>query len=384
LLPLDGIRVLEFAWTLPGPYCGLLLAELGADVIKVEPPGFGDSLRQFMPGMFSVFNRGKRSLTLDLKREGASEVVSRLVSLADVVVEGFRPGVAERLGIDASKVRSLNDRLVYCSISGYGQSGPFRDLPGHDANYAAVAGLLGASAREAPVPVMPPVPIGDLASGALAAVSVLAALLARSRNNMGESIDVAITDVLLSWAVSKGAEYVTSGELPKASEQQPPTHGIYPTRDGSYLALGAIEDHFWHRLCEVVGREDWLRREDLSTNRGRAESFQEIAAALTATLLQDDCETWVERFAVADIPATRVLSVTEALAHENFRVRGLIAPARMDGGWEIRYPAIMGGNPERVTGGEAPKLGGHTDEVLREAGCSTEELARWRTVGILG
>jgi crotonobetainyl-CoA:carnitine CoA-transferase CaiB-like acyl-CoA transferase len=375
--------VLEFAWTLPGPYCGQLLADLGASVVKVEPPERGDSLRSVMPGMFAAFNRGKSSLSLDLKNPRSAAVIERLAKAADVVVEGFRPGVADRLGIGSTHLRRINPSLVYCSISGFGQSGPWRERSGHDVNYAAIAGVYGSAAESAPPPAMSPLPLGDLAAGALAALTILASIVGRQTSGRGEVIDLAIADVMLTWTAAKAGEYLATGTLPAASEQQPPTHELYRSRDGELLALGAIEDHFWERLCRVVGREDWLSREEFADNRGRARCYQEINEGLQARFLTDSCEAWAALLTAADVPANRVVGIPEAVREPGFRARGLVTETLDGNGWRLRHPALLGGLAVGRTS-SAPDLGEGGVSVLRTLGCSEDDLTRWRSAGVFG
>ena len=380
---LAGITVLEFCWTLPGPYCGKILADLGARVIKIEPPETGDSLRELMPSMFEVFNEGKESVTLDLKNPLAPEVLSALFRNADVILEGFRPGVAARLGIDWPSARIANAGLVFCSISGFGQNGSLSEQAGHDANYAAASGILGPAAQRSGVPHMPPVPMGDLAAGAIATISVLASLHRRDVTGVGLFCDVAITDVLGAWAAAKASDILVTGVMPEASVQQPPTHGIYLASDGRYLALGAIENHFWERMCSVVDRPDWALRDDLSTNIGRSLAAEEIADVLREVFLTDAAQGWVDRLVAADVPATVVLDMSEAVNSELFRTRRIYEANVGVPAWSVGFPAVIDGNLMRANS-PAPQLGRHTSTVLTEFGCSREQMETWEEQGVFG
>ena len=379
--PLKGVVVLEFAWTLPGPYCGQVLAALGADVVKVEPPGRGDSLRSLMPAMFEIYNRGKRSVSVDLKNPRSADVVRTLVASSDVLLEGFRPGVADRLGISAKVVHGINPAIVYCSISGFGQSGPLAQLPGHDATYAALSGALGAPARSAPEPRLSALPVGDLAAGAVAAMTVLAALAGDPAQRRRVALDVGIADVLSSWSAAKAAEYLVTGQLPEVSEQQPPTQEVYQCRDGEFLAIGAMEDPFWRSLCTVLHRADWLGRADLVTNAGRALAGAELRAELAAAFSADDASSWEMRLTAADVPAQRVLSVPEALATEHAAVRGIVRPRGT--GREITFPAVVAGFEAPVLN-DAPALGADSVTVLAERGATRDDIASWQAAGLLG
>lgn len=379
--PLKGVVVLEFAWTLPGPYCGQVLAAFGADVVKVEPPGRGDSLRSLMPAMFEVYNRGKRSVSIDLKNPRSAEVVRTLVASSDVLLEGFRPGVADRLGISAKVAHEINPAIVHCSISGFGQTGPLARVPGHDGTYAALSGALGASARSAPEPRLSALPVGDLAAGAVAAMTVLAALAGDPAQRRRIALDIGICDVLSSWTAAKAAEYLVTGQLPEVSEQQPPTQEVYRCRDGEFLALGAMEDPFWRSLCTVLGRTDWLGRADLVTNVGRARAGAELRAELAAAFAADDASSWEMRLTAADVPAQRVLSVPEALATEHAAVRGMVRPR--GAGREITFPAVVAGFEAPVLT-DAPVLGADSGPVLVERGATRADVEGWQAAGLLG
>jgi len=379
--PLKGVVVLEFAWTLPGPYCGQVLATFGADVVKVEPPGRGDSLRSLMPAMFEVYNRGKRSVSVDLKNPRSADAVRTLVESSDVLLEGFRPGVADRLGIGAKAVHAINPAIVYCSISGFGQTGPLAKAPGHDGTYAALSGALGAPARSAPEPRLSALPVGDLAAGAVAAMTILAALAGDPAKRRGIALDIGICDVLSSWTAAKAAEYLVTGQLPEVSEQQPPTQEVYRCRDGEFIALGAMEDPFWQSLCAVLRRTDWLGRADLVTNVGRARAGAELRAELAAAFAADDASSWEARLAAADVPAQRVLSVPDALATEHAAARGMVRPR--GAGREIAFPAVVTGFEPPVLA-DAPVLGADSVTVLLERGATRGDLDAWRAAGLLG
>jgi crotonobetainyl-CoA:carnitine CoA-transferase CaiB-like acyl-CoA transferase len=312
---LAGVRVLDLSIWRPGPYATQLLVELGADVVKIEPPG-GDPMRVF-PTLFAVLNAGKRSAAIDLKNRAERDAVLALARDADVVVEGFRPGVVRALGVDDESVRRINPSAVYCSISGYGQGGPLAELPGHDVNYQAWAGTLEPRTAD-DAPVVPRPPIADLAGGAYAALAVCAALVRRSRTGEGESIDVSMTDVLASWT---GA--VPPLTLPDGQEVggQVAGYGTFRTADGGWVALGVIsEDHFWTALTGALGLDDaaslsFAERLALGT------ALTERIAEAIAQRKRDDL---VRELAAAGVPASPVLSQDEMLGAEHFRDRGTV------------------------------------------------------------
>ncbi len=300
---LTDYLVVDLTTQLPGPYCSMLLADFGARVIKVEPPG-GDPLRGFPPAFASV-NRGKRDIVIDLKKEAGREVMSRLIKRADVVLEGFRPGVAERLGVDYPSARRLNSAIVYCSISGFGQEGPYRNRSGHDINYLAIGGLLG---RTDP-PAVPPVLISDLSSGLYAALAVSAALMHRTGTGEGRFIDLSMTDCILSWMA---LDIAAAAQDPGTAREQflgnIPHYGVFETSDARYISLGIVhEDHFWARLCDVLGLEDWR---DWPAGK-RLERTAEIREKLRTVFATATCREWDRRLVEADVPCAAIYNLDE-------------------------------------------------------------------------
>jgi len=307
---LDGVRVLDFSIWRPGPYATQLLAEAGADVLKVEPPG-GDPMRAY-PDLFAALHANKRSIVLDLKDDVDRARARALATDADVVIEGFRPGVAARLGIDEPSLRTVAPSLVYCSLSGMGQTGPLADVPGHDLNYLAWAGTLAPEGGE---PVWPKPPVADLAGGLAAAFAVCAALVRRQRTGEGEYIDLAMADVLASWtgeATPRMDSVETAGTVPG--------YGVFATADG-HLTLGIVtEDHFWRALCKVLAMDDCA---DLpfAARAAIAPELQARIASALATFARDDA---VERLLAAGVPAAPVWSRADMLASPHFRARGAV------------------------------------------------------------
>ena len=264
--PLEGIRVLDLSRLIPGPWCSQMLADLGADVIKVETPLAGDYARIAPPelgfgGVFEAVNRGKRSIAVNYRLPRGRAVVLRLASTADVFLESSMPGQLARRGLGPVDVRAANPRLVYCSLSGYGQAGPYRDRPGHDLDYLAISGLLALLGPAGTRPVPPGVQIADLAGGSLAALEIVAALLRRERTGEGATLDVAILDAVVAWLAPLGAGVATAGTAPGALSGAFPCYGVYAAGDGAFLAVGALEPPFWVAFCRAVGREDLVPRQ---------------------------------------------------------------------------------------------------------------------------
>lgn len=313
---LAGVRVLDLSIWRPGPYATQLLVEMGAEVVKVEPPG-GDPMRVF-PTLFGVLNAGKRSAAVDLKEEAGRRAVLELGRGADVVVEGFRPGVVHRLGVDSGSFTRVNPAVVYCSISGYGQRGPLAGVPGHDLNYQAWAGTLEPRpGTDEPVLARPP--IADLAGGAYAAMAICAALVNRANTGAGEVIDVSMTDVLASWTGAAPPLTLPDGQ-PVGGRV--PGYGTFRTADGGWVALGVIsEDHLWERLMNALGLADAASL----TFPERLALTAPLDDRLAGAIALRERDGLVTELAAAGVPASPVLSQAEMLAAEHFRDRGTVS-----------------------------------------------------------
>jgi crotonobetainyl-CoA:carnitine CoA-transferase CaiB-like acyl-CoA transferase len=313
---LAGVRVLDLSIWRPGPYATQLLVELGADVVKIEPPG-GDPMRVF-PTLFAVLNAGKRSAAVDLKDASGKKAVLDAVAEADVVVEGFRPGVVRGLGVDDESVRRVNPDVVYCSISGYGQHGPLAEHPGHDINYQSWAATLEPRSPDEE-PVVPRPPIADLAGGAYAAFAVCAALVRRSRTGEGESIDVSMTDVLASWTGAVPPLTLPDGQ---AVGGQVAGYGTFQTADGGWIALGVIsEDHFWTGLTRTLALDDAAAL----TFPERLALGSSLTERIAKAIAERDRDDVVRELAAAGVPASPILSQPEMVRAEVFRARGTVA-----------------------------------------------------------
>jgi crotonobetainyl-CoA:carnitine CoA-transferase CaiB-like acyl-CoA transferase len=343
---LDGVRILDFTIWRPGPYATQLLAELGADVCKIEPPG-GDPMRAY-PGLFAELNVNKRSVMLDLKTDEGLGRVLELAAEADVVIEGFRPGVAGRLRIGADDIHALNPRAIYCSVSGMGQYGELATAPGHDLNFQAWSGAL---APDAGAPVMAAVPIADLGGGMAAAFAICAAVVRQQRTGEGERIDVAMGDVLATWTgairpLATGVDESLRGV---------PGYGTFPTANGGYVTLGIItEDHFWSALCDVLSMPD-VRDLSFLERMPRLEELQQrIATAIGA----HERDALVTRMLAAGVPAAPVLDRTAMIEHAHFRERDVVL---FEGGGSdptTGYPVRFAQHPARHTS-RAPALDEH-------------------------
>jgi crotonobetainyl-CoA:carnitine CoA-transferase CaiB-like acyl-CoA transferase len=361
---LSGVRVVDMTTQMPGPVCTQVLADLGADVVKVEAPA-GDALRAFPP-MFEAVNRGKRSLVLDLKQESARQALRALVRRADLVLEGFRPGVAARLGADDATLRGANPHLVYCSISGFGQDGPDRLRPGHDVNYLGLAGVLALEARVSGRPRPPGLLLSDLASGLYAAIACLAALVARRGGQPGAYLDLSMTDAAVAFAATDLALARAGGAGATPNVTGIPTYGVFETADGRYVALGIVhEDHFWRAFCEGADEAD-LGGLAQAERLARAD---EVRARLVARFRTDTRDRWTARFEGRDVPLTPVLEPDEVAAWPQLVHRGVLGP------FGVGLPWRTAGAPAG-TAARAPGLGADGVAVLVEAGISADEARR--------
>ena len=383
---LEGIRVLDLSRLLPGGFCSLLLADFGADVIKVEDTGMGDYIRFSAPhyegaepsagsALFLALNRGKRSIRIDLKTDAGREVLTRLVGEADVLLESFRPGVMERLGVGYEQLRAVNPRLVYCAITGYGQEGPHRTRPGHDMNYLGLNGLLALTGDAGGPPVQAAGQIADLGGGALpAALGIMIALRERERSGEGQLVDCSMFDGSLAWLALVAADALAGGAALRRGQLQLAGSLIcyrpYACADG-YVTLGALEPKFWAAFCRGVEREDLLHHAFDPPGSDAHRAVSEIFAARTR-------EQWRAFGTEHDCCLEPVLELDEALGSELVAAREMVVELDQPGvDRPVRLlgpPLKLSRTPAAPTRAPGPALGEHTEEILAAAGFSAEAI----------
>ena len=382
-MQLDGVRILDLSRLLPGPYATQLLADAGADVVKIEDTDAGDYARILPPytdagvgAIFDAVNRGKRSVAIDLKSDRGREAFLDLAAEADVVFEQFRPGVVERLGVDYEAVRAVNDDVIYCSLSGFGQDGPHADRVGHDLNYVGLAGLLDMTrADEDSKPQIPGYPVGDMAGGLFAAFSTVGALLSRELGNTGgEYVDVAMTDVVASFSQAVAHDALTGGD-PRPGQTELtgslPWYDAYETADGNYVTLAALEPKFWTAFCQAVGRED-LADAHMTGDPAERAAVREELEALFAERTRDE---WEAQLGDTEAMVAPVRTPAEALDSEAANARDLIDHSGTVS--RVAFPAQSTAEPDGAAG-SPPGHGEHTDDVLEAAGYGGDRIAALR------
>ena len=397
--PLEEIRVMDMTRFAPGPFCTWILADWGAEVIKIEEPGGSRRAREERAAQgapspeeerrnaaFDVLSRNKKSLALNLRAEEARKIFYELAERSDVVLEGFRPGVVKRLGVDYETISKINPRIIYCSISGYGQDGPYAGLVGHDINYISIAGALGIIGTPEGKPVIPYNILGDYAGGGMhAAIGILLAVIARQKTGRGQYIDVSMTDGVVALLAPVFAEYFTRGSVARPSQTRfnggVPYYAVYQCQDGKYISVGCNEPWFWENLCKALGREDFVPHQYTEGAKR-----QEIFKAFEETFKTRSRDEWFDYLFPREVAVSKVYSVDEAVNDPQVQQRGLMK--------EINDPLVgkvrQVGTFLRMSESEAkirslgPTIGQHTDEILGSLGYTSDHIASLRTAGAVG
>jgi crotonobetainyl-CoA:carnitine CoA-transferase CaiB-like acyl-CoA transferase len=367
--PLRNLKLLDLSRQLPGPFCSMVLADLGVDVLVVASPS--DVMGLGIP----LIQRNKRSMTLNLKHPDGRQIFERLAGEADIILEGFRPGVTERLGIDYARMASLNPRIVYCSISGYGQDGPYRDRVGHDINYLGYAGVLGVSGGAGAPPTIMPVQVADIGGGGLMAViGILAALMAREHTGRGQFVDISMLDGSVAWNVFHTLLHLVTGQQPQRGQTRltghHPCYAVYETKDGKYVTVGALEEHFWRNLCAALDVEEFIPDQYAEGNR-REEMFR----VMRAKFLQKTQAEWLQQLGPIDICFGPVNSIADCFTDPQVQARGMIRD--VDGLKLIASPLKFSTTPTAELT-RPPEFGQHTDDILGSLGYSARAIEALR------
>ena len=395
-LPLTGIRVLDVSRILAGPFCTMILGDLGAEIIKVEMPKIGDGSRAWGPpfikgesAYYLSINRNKKSITINLKHPKGREIIYKLAEKSDVFIENFRPGVTERLGISYEDIRKINPKIIYCSISGFGQTGPYRDKRAYDLLIQAMSGFMGITGEPNRPPVRIGVAIMDLGAGMYAAISILAALRARERTGRGQKIDISLLDTGISWLTYMAMNYFATGRNPKKMGSAHPNlvpYQCFEDKNGRYFAVAVGNDEHWKRLCIALGRNEWIDDPKYVTNAKRVENRDELVKTLADIFKTKTRDEWLKLLEEHGVPCAPVYEVSEALSNPQVLHREMVI--------EVDHPTIgklkQLGTPMKFSETKCqiryppPLLGQHTEEILKELlGYSDEEIEKLRLEGVI-
>ena len=393
LLPLRNVRVLDVSQIMAGPFCSMLLGDMGADVIKVEPPGSGDQTRRAMGFKLKGFdslgfinmNRNKRSIVLNLKTEAGREVFYQLVRTADVLVENYRPGAAARLGIDYATLKAINPRLIYASISGFGQTGPWSQRPGFDLIAQAMGGVMSITGDPDGPPAKSGVPVADIGCALFAVYAILSAYISRLETGEGQYVDASLFEAAIAFAVWDISEFWGTGKVPQklgtANRMSAPYQAVRAS-DG-YFVMGANSDKLWRSLCELIDRPDLLKDSRFASIADRLANRVALIEELEMTFVTRPAEDWVARMLGAGIPAGPIYNYAQALDNDHARHRNVVMEIDHPVEGKVRsigFPVKLSGTPQQVRM-PPPLLGAHTEEVLAELGIGPEAVEKFRAAG---
>ena len=392
-MPLSGIRVVDLTRILAGPFCTMLLADMGADVVKVETPGAGDPLRtqgairDGLSWYFAGFNRNKRSLSLNLRSEEGKAVLARLIARSDVLVENFRPGVLAQMGFGEAQLKSLKPDLVYCNISGFGTTGPYRDRPSFDFIAQAMSGFMSVSGPVGGPPMRAGPPLADLVAGLYGALGVCAALVRRGREGAGERVGASLNNGLVSLLAFLAANYFATGEVPARSGNDHAIvspYGLFRTADGE-VAIAPSQEQSYQRLVDALGAGEWRRDPRFASNDLRVRNRAAMNAAVEARLAEATTSVWIERLNAAGVPCGRVMGLPEVFTDPQVLAQEMVLSQDHPGHGMVRmlgFPIKFAEAPCRLRL-PAPELGADTDAMLAELGYAPGDIARLRAAGAI-
>ena len=392
---LQGIRILDLSRVLAGPYCTMILGDLGAEIIKVEAPGGSDDTRNWGPpntkggesAYYLTANRNKRGMTLNLKTEAGKEVLKKLVKQSDVVIENFRNGTMERWGLGYEQLKVMNPRIIYCSITGFGRTGPYKDLPGYDFIIQAMAGLMSITGSEKSGPIKVGVPISDVLSGLYAAIGILAALNERHISGEGQNIDISLFDSQISALVNVASNYLVSGKIPKRMGNEHPNivpYQTFPTKDGE-MVVAVGNDRQFRKLCELLNIPDISLDKKFATNPMRIQHRQELISIISEEMKKKTSKEWLRSLNEIGVPAGPINDLSELFSEEQVIEREMVQ--------EIDHPTSSSvhlvGSPLKLSRTPVkikrhpPLIGEHTNEILQELGFEQEEIDNFREQQII-
>jgi len=375
--PLEHIKVLDFTRVLAGPYCTMILANMGAEVIKVERPGSGDDSREFGPFIngqsvyFISLNRGKKSIALDLKKPESIEIIKKLVEKVDVVVENFRPGTMEKLGLGYEELKKINPRLIFATMSGFGQTGPYSKRPAYDMIVQGMSGIMSITGQEGGEPVRVGTSIGDIVAGMFGAIGILAALADRDISGQGRMVDVAMLDGQLAILENAISRYTATGQVPKPLGARHPSIApfeAYKTKD-SYVIIACGNDKLWENFCKLVGREDLLEMDIFKTNPDRVKNVEKLKEYLTEIFMQKTTAEWDEFLNKNGIPCSPINTIDKLFTDPQVLARNMLVEVEQPGAGLIKIagnPIKMTGMDEEIPSDPAPQIGEHTELILKK------------------
>ncbi|HDL89755.1 MAG TPA: CoA transferase [Thermodesulforhabdus norvegica] len=393
--PLAGVKVLDLSRVLAGPYCSMMLGDLGADVIKVERPKVGDETREWGPpeaggesAYYLCVNRNKRSITVDLKSPEGQEIIRRLAKRSDIVLENYKVGTLQRFGLGYEDLKRVNPSIIYCSITGFGQNGPYKDRPGYDFIIQGMGGIMSITGEPDGPPMKVGVAIVDITAGLFACSAILAALYHREKTGKGQYIDIALLDAMVAWLANVGSNYLVSGEIPKRYGNAHPNivpYEPFKTKDGTYINIGVGNDRQWKKFCEIAGLEHLADDPRFATNPQRVIHRKELIPIIAEKMLERTADEWLSELEKNKIPCGPINTLDRVFSDPQVLARQMVVEVPHPTASSVKLvasPMKLSETPCTVER-HPPLLGEHTDEVLKEIGYSDDDIRQLREKGVI-